>query len=96
MAAKPQKNNTINLLYVLVIFMAVALVIISGIALQKTVKYSALTSGMYNENVKCANYCEELGRPYFLHDFLVGACQCYDANEEPAEFINLYKEDLVK
>lgn len=36
----------------------------------------------------CAKYCDSKDRPLLLFDINTKACQCYNQNEEPAEFKN--------
>lgn len=37
---------------------------------------------------QCAEFCGSNEQPLFMFDWLMNACQCYDDNERPANFIN--------
>lgn len=39
--------------------------------------------------LSCAEYCDARGQALYLHDFETQACQCYNDNEDPTDYINL-------
>lgn len=88
------KAKTISPAWRIICVLAVVCVLVETLLLFLVVTgFGSYQQRLAENQGQCSAFCNAEQEPYFLFDIWTGGCQCYDLEEEPTAYVNIFGRD---